>query len=1020
MLRRRRYDDAPELEISGLCMAVAATRAVVCPVLVGRAQYVDAIERVLDAVMASEGTCASVCGEAGIGKSRLVNEVQARMSSRSARVMQGHCFEPDAALPYAPIVDMLRACFASPSASEIAGCAGPDASELVKLLPELAVVLPSAERVQPLEPEQEKRRMFLALAGLFARIAAKQPLLIIVEDLHWSDDTSLEFLLHLARRVAPLPILLLFTYRSDEVQPPLGHFMAQLERERLVTEWPLAKLDPPEVHEMIRAIFDLDAPVRADFLDAIYGLTEGNPFFIEEVLKSLVASGDIFFADGTWDRKPLSELNIPRSVHDAVRVRTDQLSADAQELLILAAVTGRRFDFGLLQRCSQCDEQDLLNLIKEMMAAQLVAEDSDDHFSFRHALTQHVIYGDLLVRERRVLHRTIAENMRQMYANSIEAHLADLAHHFYEAGAWDEAYYYCRRVGENAQTLLASRAAVEHLTRAIESARHLAITPPAKLYRARGQAHEALGEFERARGDFELALETARAANDGLGEWQAHIDLGSLWAVRDYQKTGESFRTATALARTLGDQKLIGQSLNRLGNWLVNTGEPAEALTVHGDALTIFDAEGDDAGRASTFDLLGMAQGIYGDMARSKAALDQSVALFRQLGDEQGLVSSLATRGTFSSPGMQDVAESLHRTPDESARDPAESAELARRIGWQSGRAYGEFTASSVASGFGDLGAAIRHGQESLRIACEIEHEQWMLGARYNLGHAYVRMRIADLALHHLEEALPAARKLGSEWWLGNISSNLALAYLLNGDPARARTALVGAMPREQAPRTLAQRRVSLAWAELALTEGEPEVALALADQLLASVPGSTGQPIPTVLGTHARALVALKHVEDAEADLAAAEREAAERGDRPLLWQLQRALARILDATGRRDQASSKRAEADAVVAALAATIDDERVRQQFLDAALEAPARPLSSRQAEKAAFGGLTAREREVAALIAQGKSNRDIAQELVLGERTIETHVGNILSKLQFGSRAQVAAWAVEVGLRAKRA
>jgi predicted ATPase len=253
----------------------------------------------------------------------------------------------------------------------------------------------------PLDPAQEKRRLFHALAQFFTRLAARHSLLIVIEDVHWSDETSLEFLLLLARRIAALPVLLLLTYRSDEQHEALGHALATLERERLLVEWPLTPLRPDEVDGMIRAIFDLETPVRAEFLEAICSLTEGNPFFIEEVLKSLVASGDIFYADGTWDRKPMSELRIPRSVQDAVRVRTAQLSTDAQRVLIVAAVTGRRFDFGLLQRVVQHDEPELLRLVKEMIGAQLVVEDTADHFAFRHALTQQVIYSGLLARERR-------------------------------------------------------------------------------------------------------------------------------------------------------------------------------------------------------------------------------------------------------------------------------------------------------------------------------------------------------------------------------------------------------------------------------------------------------------------------------------------------------------------------------------------------------------------------------------------------------------------------------------------
>lgn len=987
-----------------------------CPSLIGRSPLVDSIDRVVAEVIAGHGQSASICGEAGIGKSRLVAEAKSRMAAHGAAIIEGSCFEPDATLPYGPIVDMLRTCFAARPA-DVSECIAPDAAELVKLLPELVAMIPGLTPAPALDPEQEKRRMFLALAQVFSRMAAKQPLLVIVEDLHWCDDTSLEFLLYAARRLAALPILMLLTYRSDEVQPTLGHVLAQLDRERLVTEWPLARLGIAEVDEMIRLIFDLDQPVPRDFLEAIHSLTEGNPFFIEEVLKSLVSSGDIFYVDGTWNRKPLSELNIPRSVHDAVRVRTEQLTPGAQELLTLAAVAGRRFDFGLLQQVSERDERSVLVLIKEMMAAQLVVEDADDHFSFRHALTQHVIYGDLLARERRTLHRTIAENLRQMRAGAVDANLADLAHHFYEAGSWDEAYYYCRRVGENAQTLFSSRAAVEHFNRAIDAAERLSVTPPPQLFRDRGLSHELIGDFAHALADYERALAIGQAANDGLAQWQAQIALGSLWAGRDYNRTGEFFQKATDLARSLADPALIARSLNRLGNWLANTGIVDEAVVSHLAALAIFDESGDQQGRADTLDLLGMASGMSGNIPASVSYIEAAVPIFRELRDDRGIISSLSSRGAYANPSMQDVTYSVNTPFAEAERDTLEAIEIARRIGWHAGRAYAEFATGAVYAGFGHFGQSIHHGQESLRVATEIEHEQWGIAARFTLGQTYVFMGLADLAVHYLEEALPSAQRLGSAWWIGNVSSYLALAYLIKKDTVRARGVLTPAMAPDDPAGTLARRRMAWAWGELALAEGDATAAIVIADRLLASAPGSIQQPIPVLLHLRARALISLGRTEEGEVELLSAVSGATERGDRAMIWKLEDELVRLYESSGRREEATVRNAATRRTIDSLAATIDDVALREQFLSAALHTatPKRPLSSRQAEKAAHGGLTARERDVAGLIARGRSNREIAEELVLGERTIETHVGNILSKLQFSSRSQVAVWAVENGL-----
>jgi predicted ATPase len=172
---------------------------------------------------------------------------------------------------------------------------------------------------------------------------------------------SLGFLLYLLRHSSQTqPLLLLGTYRSDEGGPRLSSWLAQLERERLALELSLAPLNRDEVGAMIRAIFALSRPVRPESLDAIYRPTEGNPFFVEELLKALIATGDIFYTNGGWDRKPMEALHIPRSLNDTVAQRVVQLSEDARRVLTLGAVIGRRFDFALLQRLAHLGEGELL------------------------------------------------------------------------------------------------------------------------------------------------------------------------------------------------------------------------------------------------------------------------------------------------------------------------------------------------------------------------------------------------------------------------------------------------------------------------------------------------------------------------------------------------------------------------------------------------------------------------------------------------------------------------------------
>jgi predicted ATPase len=182
-----------------------------------------------------------------------------------------------------------------------------------------------------------------------------------------------------------------------------------------------------EIQAMLRAIFQSKRPVRRDFLDALFQLTEGNPLFVEEVLKSLLAVGDIFFTGSLWDRKPLAELHIPRSVSAAVQQRISLLSVEACEALELAAVVGRHVDFSLMQALTGQSEPELMQCIESLIAAQLLVGISSERMVFRHALTQQAVYQGLLVYKRKALHLRIGQMIERLYASSLEAHLPELA-----------------------------------------------------------------------------------------------------------------------------------------------------------------------------------------------------------------------------------------------------------------------------------------------------------------------------------------------------------------------------------------------------------------------------------------------------------------------------------------------------------------------------------------------------------------------------------------------------------------
>jgi DNA-binding CsgD family transcriptional regulator len=983
--------------------------------------HLAALNALLAQVQAGQGRVVLLSGEAGIGKSRLAAEAKAQALAGGFELLEGRCFESDRAIPYAPLRDLLRTFLATRPSALVAAALGPLASHLLPLLPELRAIF--ADRLLSTEHRavNEPHQLLEAFAQFVSGLASSRPVLAVIEDLHWSDDASLDALLGLVRRSVHRPILLLLTYRRDEVSPGLTQLLTELDRGRAATELVLQPLTPDEIDHMLRAIFKLAGPVRSEFLDAIAALTEGNPFFIEEVLKSLIASGDIVYADGAWDRKPIEALQIPRSVQRAVQRRLDQLSPQAHELITLAAVAGRRFEFALLERLTRHTEAELVRLMKQLVHAQLVVEESPDVFAFRHALTRQAVEADLLARERRALHLQIVAALEQLVAEQSDQRVAELASHAYAAEDWQRVLAYADRAGQQALQLYAPQAAVEHFSHTLEAAQRLHLPAPAQLYRSRGQAYALLSTFAAAKADFEQAVVQAREDGQQELEWQSLLDLGFLWMARDFVQAGHYFMQALDLARARADPISVAHSLNRLGNWYVNADQPLQGRLYHQEALALFERAGDARGQAETLDLLGGASYLAGDLRAARVFYAQAAAQFRALDDRVGLVSSLGWLALCGpSPfNTMTVAASLPVC----TQTAEEALQLAQAIGWRSGEAFARVVLGMCLSVQGDYARALPSLQSGLAIAQELNHLTWLIAAHFGLGMLYLDLMMPDVATEQLERALHCARQSNTPFSIRLQVAALALASLQADDQARAEAILgetFGTEAERDDPPTLAERLSWCAQAELALARGQPALALEITNRLVASAASATDtdQPIvPRLLLLHGRVLATLRRNDEAEATLQEARAVAEAQRAQPLSWQIHVALGRLYHSCLRRRDAAHAYAAARHVVEQLAATIPDAGLAAAFLRQATARMPRttPPSPRRAAQQTFDGLTEREREVAILVARGRSNREIAAALVLTERTTKAHVGNILSKLGFSSRAQIVAWAIEKGL-----
>ena len=426
----------------------------------------------------------------------------------------------------------------------------------------------------------------------------------------------------------------------------------------------------------------------------------------------------------------------------------------------------------------------------------------------------------------------------------------------------------------------------------------------------------------------------------------------------------------------------------------------------------------DRSGKASTLDLLGMVSLQSGDALQGTAYYEQAIALFRELDERERLPSSLTNLMCCGGHSLSEMLAPAAMGFAESLKHGELALKIAGEIGQRSDEAYALIQMSFCLGSQGQYARALVAAQRGLTIAEEIEHRQWMTAGHCALGALALDVLALSQARLHLEQAIALAQQIRSQFWVRVSVSLLARVYLLQQDPAGAESLLSSWLSPDTPFHTFGQRTMWQSRAELLLVQGDAAQALQIIEGLISTAANLTPeQCIPLLWKLRAEALIHLQRYDAVEALLQQAETSAQKQGLRPLLWRVFLVQARLAQRLRRHEEAERAFARASQLIEELAAGLPEQPWRAIFLHQAHSLIPRsgPLSARRLNKEAFSGLTEREREVAALIVQGKTNREIADTLFVGVRTVETHISNILFKLGYTSRAQIASWATEKGL-----
>ncbi len=635
---------------------------------VGREEETEALAGHLAAAMEGYGRLVLIAGEAGVGKTRLAEEFLALAEEHGAQVFQGRAYEPERDLPYQPVRESLRRYLLRLDPDRLQQVLGAWAPHVAVLVPEIKQALPDLPALEPVAPEEERRRLVTGLTQFCLSLAARRPVVFCLDDLQWADPSTLQFLHVLVRHSAHEPVLLLGTYRSEEVQPdhPLTTVERHLMLERLADRLDLRRLSAEAVGQLVaqKAAAGWNS---APFSQRLYRETEGNPLFLAEMLRKLLEAG-LLTEDtaGCWQPAPGADtsarlstsvvgdvFSLPATVRAVIEARCRAAGRRGQRVLRTAAVIGQTFTFDLVARTSDLDMEALLDALDDLVARQLVNEQLEgDHasYNFSHDKIREVVYQGLHSARRMHLHRRAATALEALYAGRTEEVAAPLARHYQAAGLVEPAVGYLLQAGQQAIQLSAHEEAITHLTRGLELLGLLPDTPERAqreldLQMALGVALVATRGYTAP--EVEQTYVRARELCQQVGAtrrlFRVLWGLAMVYALRSgtMQRAREFAEELVEVAEQLQDPAYLLLAYDALGSILRYLGDHISGLAYLEQAIALYDPEkhhsltfrfaGEDPGVAS-LDNAAVALWFLGypdqalDVARQALALAQDLS----------------------------------------------------------------------------------------------------------------------------------------------------------------------------------------------------------------------------------------------------------------------------------------------------------------------------------------------------------------------------------------------------------
>jgi len=679
---------APDLGAPGRKLGRSAVRpsGPAASKLIGRERELTLLEAALDATRDGARRLVLVSGDAGIGKTRLIEELAEQAASSGAEVLWGRCYEGQGAPAFWPWMEVVRASAKGRRPEQLRRALGAGAGDLGQIVPELRELFPDLEPARMLDAEAARFRLYDSLSGFLTRLAATRRLVVLLDDLHWGDAPSLELLQFVASRPDDAPILIAGTYRDVELASthPLADTLAQLPKDTRYVRLELTGLGEDAVGRLIsNATGDV---VSQPLAAAVQHRTKGNPFFVSELVRLLESREEL----GGGDAEAVFREKLPVGVRDVIRRRLARLPERSAELLTLAAVAGEEFELETLALSAELDGEDALKLLEPALGDRIVSDSptAPGRYRFSHALIRETIYAEPHAMARAQLHRHVGEALERLRSDD-EDYLIELADHFYEAaaaGSVEKAYSYAARAAEQAMGRLAYEQAEQQLRRGLELVRRLSPGP------------------ERASRELDLQVRLSGQLMMTMGYGAAEV--------------GEACSRAEELCREVGDERQLLPSLWRLGVFHEVRADYAKQEQIGARLLELGHRAHDPAFRLSGTMMLAPVAINKGRFQEARALLEEAMAIADSL-EAAALVDTFGQNQQVTPRGFLAWVLSLLGNEDRARELTEEALSGARRLPNPIDEAFALFFDAFCAVIAGDARSARGRTDELLALCAE-------------------------------------------------------------------------------------------------------------------------------------------------------------------------------------------------------------------------------------------------------------------------------------------------------------